>query len=198
MLEASIHSFHENLRLSDPDVVYIGRGNASKGLSASIWANPFKVADNSPAARQAALLAFRGYIAKNWPLLRRVHELRGKKLVCWCSPLPCHGHILAALASAVSLHGTECPRCAAVGKKVLLEATPFFRRDPREIGGYAKCPACTFYKFGGVGFCDIENPEVKLDLMPAKIEPPAPRIKAVPEPEKQAKKKSEDEFSLSV
>jgi hypothetical protein len=28
-------------------------------------------------------------------------ELRGKRLVCYCHPLPCHGDVLAELADAV-------------------------------------------------------------------------------------------------
>ena len=27
-------------------------------------------------------------------------ELRGKRLACYCAPLPCHGDVLAALADA--------------------------------------------------------------------------------------------------
>jgi hypothetical protein len=39
-------------------------------------------------------------------LLPRIHELRGRSLVCWCKPLPgrpdvpCHGDVLLELANA--------------------------------------------------------------------------------------------------
>jgi len=32
-------------------------------------------------------------------LLQDLGELKGKDLVCWCSPLPCHGDILLELAN---------------------------------------------------------------------------------------------------
>jgi hypothetical protein len=28
-----------------------------------------------------------------------LHELRGKDLVCWCAPKPCHGDVLLRLAN---------------------------------------------------------------------------------------------------
>jgi hypothetical protein len=32
-------------------------------------------------------------------LINDVHELRGKDLVCWCAPEPCHGDLLLKLAN---------------------------------------------------------------------------------------------------
>ena len=32
-------------------------------------------------------------------LMEQIHELRGKDLVCWCAPLPCHANILLELAN---------------------------------------------------------------------------------------------------
>jgi len=32
--------------------------------------------------------------------LARISELRGKDLVCWCAPKPCHADILLELANA--------------------------------------------------------------------------------------------------
>jgi Domain of unknown function (DUF4326) len=29
-------------------------------------------------------------------------ELRGKTLVCWCAPLPCHGDVLVELANLMA------------------------------------------------------------------------------------------------
>jgi hypothetical protein len=31
--------------------------------------------------------------------LTALPELRGRDLVCWCAPLPCHGDVLLELAS---------------------------------------------------------------------------------------------------
>jgi hypothetical protein len=31
-------------------------------------------------------------------LRHNLHLLRGRRLVCWCAPAPCHGDVLAELA----------------------------------------------------------------------------------------------------
>jgi hypothetical protein len=69
--------------------VYIGRG--------SIWGNPFA---NMP--RDAAIDHFREWIATQPQLLARLHELKGKRLGCYCSPKRCHGEILAELADELT------------------------------------------------------------------------------------------------
>ena len=75
--------------------VYIGRANPRNGLSASIWRNPFK--------GPRAIERYRKYIkapAQAW-LRKRLPELRGKVLGCWCRPQECHGDVLAELADKV-------------------------------------------------------------------------------------------------
>jgi hypothetical protein len=32
-------------------------------------------------------------------LIKEVHQLRGRDLICWCAPLPCHGDVLLRLAN---------------------------------------------------------------------------------------------------
>ena len=71
--------------------VYIGRANGRFRRSASKWHNPFKGAD--------AIELFQEYLGNKPELLDRIPELRGKLLVCWCHPQPCHGHYLAQLAN---------------------------------------------------------------------------------------------------
>ena len=36
-------------------------------------------------------------------LLARLPELKGKRLICWCAPLRCHGDVLHRLANAPAL-----------------------------------------------------------------------------------------------
>lgn len=36
-------------------------------------------------------------------LLARLHELRARRLACWCSPEPCHANVLAELVEADAL-----------------------------------------------------------------------------------------------
>ena len=86
-----------------PDAVYVGRP--------SKWGNPFRIGEKHPADghridRNEALELYRNAL----PLMLQARrddgtiildpgELRGKDLVCWCSPLPCHADILLELAN---------------------------------------------------------------------------------------------------
>ncbi len=67
--------------------VYIGRG--------SKWGNPFIV--NIHGSRALVIKKYRTYILGNEGLLKDLHELKGKRLGCFCKPLPCHGDVLVQL-----------------------------------------------------------------------------------------------------
>ena len=69
--------------------VYIGRG--------SKWGNPFVVGRDG--TRDECIYHYERYLRAKG-LHRQVYELRGKDLVCFCSPEPCHGDILIKLANA--------------------------------------------------------------------------------------------------
>ena len=80
-----------------PDAVYVGRP--------SKWGNPFRVGMRHngiilnrkgviSAHKDHLLLSTEGHI-----LTSQIKELRGKDLVCWCAPLPCHADILLELAN---------------------------------------------------------------------------------------------------
>ena len=71
------------------DSVYIGRP--------SKWGNPFIIGKHGN--RNEVIAAYRKYIEHSPKLLADLSELRGRHLVCWCSPLPCHGHVLLELAN---------------------------------------------------------------------------------------------------
>jgi len=56
----------------------------------SIWHNPHK--SKNPTGD------FKTYITtKNQELLKRLPELKGKTIGCWCKPKPCHGDIIVSL-----------------------------------------------------------------------------------------------------
>lgn len=76
--------------------VYIGRRWTMGGwnLPGSIWANPFAVKQYG---RERALMEYENYIRTNPELIRRLPELRGKVLGCFCKPEACHGDILVKL-----------------------------------------------------------------------------------------------------
>lgn len=88
--------------------VYIGRG--------SLYGNPFSHREDSKAAvivedRESAIEGYRMWITGeigtaefpelgDWPRPTReqVIALRGRTLVCYCAPKPCHGEVLLELA----------------------------------------------------------------------------------------------------
>jgi hypothetical protein len=80
--------------------VYIGRAMPQFGLSGSKWANPFKLHQIGATfeARKEAIAQYERYLHDSG-LIDHVHELRGKDLVCWCSPSSCHGDVLLRLAN---------------------------------------------------------------------------------------------------
>jgi len=70
--------------------VYIGRP--------SPWGNPFVIGRDGD--RDEVIEKFRVYLVNNPELLNRVRvELRGKDLVCFCSPEACHGDVLLYYAN---------------------------------------------------------------------------------------------------
>jgi hypothetical protein len=81
-----------------PGAVYIVRRNTRYGLLASKWANPFKPRDGSN--RDEVIAQYRAWVCHQPELMARLPELRGRDLVCWCAPLPCHGEVLLELANS--------------------------------------------------------------------------------------------------
>ena len=71
------------------DAIYVGRP--------SKWGNPFTIGKDGD--RDAVIVAYMAWFALNKTLRNDLHELRGKDLVCWCVPLPCHADILLELAN---------------------------------------------------------------------------------------------------
>lgn len=82
-----------NIKTDEYDV-YIGRpGRGQDGY----FGNPFILMPWQK--RGATLEVYRQYFydkIKIFPeFKRRVHELKGKRLGCFCAPEPCHGDIIA-------------------------------------------------------------------------------------------------------
>jgi hypothetical protein len=80
-----------------PDYVYVGR--AGRGHD-GYFGNPFML--SATETRERVIARFRAYandrIAHDPIYAQRVRALRGKTLVCFCAPQPCHGDVLAELA----------------------------------------------------------------------------------------------------
>jgi hypothetical protein len=72
--------------------VYIGRPTK--------WGNPFKISPSM--TREQVVHAYRRWIMDPAQAQLRDdarRELRGKVLVCWCAPRPCHGDVLLEIAN---------------------------------------------------------------------------------------------------
>jgi hypothetical protein len=69
--------------------VYIGRPGK--------WGNPFGIGKDGN--RAEVIAKYRAYLEGNSALMAALPELRGKDLVCFCAPAPCHGDILLSMAN---------------------------------------------------------------------------------------------------
>ena len=85
-------------------VRYIGRTCNRFKLKESLFSNPFledKEKKKNDGTREEVIEKFRLMLRSTPELVKQARlELRGCLLACWCSPLPCHGDILAAIANA--------------------------------------------------------------------------------------------------
>jgi protein gp37 len=76
-----------------PGAVYVGRQvrdrrTGAVRFAASKWANPFRTVEE-----------YRSWLVRHPYLVTDLPELRGKDLVCWCAPAPCHADVLRQLAN---------------------------------------------------------------------------------------------------
>jgi hypothetical protein len=71
------------------DAVYVGRP--------SKYGNPFPIEGDN---RDEVIEKYRQYLrGKPWLVAMIKQELRGKDLVCWCTPLACHADVLSEIAN---------------------------------------------------------------------------------------------------
>lgn len=69
--------------------VYVGRP--------SKWGNPFVIGRDG--SREEVIEKYRKWLKTRPHLLAALPELRGKDLVCWCAPKPCHADVLIGEAN---------------------------------------------------------------------------------------------------
>lgn len=80
--------------------IYIGRANTKLGLEQSPWANPIRLHEDTPEAREAAIDQYRKWLVESTTGKNMLHYLpilQGKTLVCHCKPKACHGDVLIEL-----------------------------------------------------------------------------------------------------
>lgn len=68
--------------------IYVGRP--------SKWGNPFRIGYDG--TRDEVISRYENYLGESG-LIDDIAELRGKDLVCWCAPKPCHADVLLRLAN---------------------------------------------------------------------------------------------------
>lgn len=72
------------------DAVYIGRP--------SKWGNPFEVGKDG--TREEVIKRYWDMLYTKPDLVDQIKaELKGKDLVCWCAPRPCHGDVILEVAN---------------------------------------------------------------------------------------------------
>jgi len=77
---------------SDYDV-YIGRP--------SKWGNPFIVGKDG--TLEEVIAKYKNRLLKNKELMASLHELKGKRLGCFCKPKLCHGDVLVELINDMDI-----------------------------------------------------------------------------------------------
>jgi len=83
------------------DAAYVGRASPRRGLAGSAFANPYRV--DVDGTRDEVIELYRDWLLDRPELLDRLRELRGRRLACWCRPLPCHADVLIELVDADEL-----------------------------------------------------------------------------------------------
>jgi hypothetical protein len=102
------------------NAVYIGRGRGSK------LGNPFVIGRDG--SRAEVIESFNHWIVRQRHLREAISELRGRDVVCFCAPQPCHGDVLLRLANCE--HSTFRDRSAS-----LRHLVPVIERYLRDRGG---------------------------------------------------------------
>jgi len=97
-----IHNVRGRRHPPGPGELYVGRRSGKWGAGgkwgADKWGNPFIVGRHGD--RDECCDKYAKWILEQPALLADLHELRGKTLLCWCSPQRCHAETLVALANS--------------------------------------------------------------------------------------------------
>lgn len=115
----------------EPFDVYCGRGSRSLGLSASKWANPFRIGRDG--TREQVIAKHKRWMLTQPELLAALEELRGRTLGCHCAPQACHCDTLLELANAPRKRHE--PAASAAGTPSL-SASPSSNGKPHAFLGY--------------------------------------------------------------
>lgn len=82
-----LNMYHTGKKVPE-GAVYIGRPTK--------WGNTFEIGKDG--TREEVVAKYEAWLRNNPKLLEEAKsELRGKDLICWCAPRPCHGDVLLRL-----------------------------------------------------------------------------------------------------
>lgn len=91
--------YNKHRKDAPQDAVYVGRPTK--------WGNPFSHLPSTAAkfkvkTREEAIQRYTQWLFSKEPseFQQIKQELRGKDLVCWCAPKPCHADILLEIANS--------------------------------------------------------------------------------------------------
>ena len=62
------------------------------------WGNPFFIGRDG--TREEVIEKYREWIMTQPQLLTQLPMLKGKRLGCYCAPMPCHGNVLKEITDA--------------------------------------------------------------------------------------------------
>jgi len=89
-----------NIRYEEYDVYIVRTGRGQDGY----FGNPFILSAGEP--RGSSLDKYRVYfyerLKTDAEFRRRIYELKGKTLGCFCKPYPCHGDIIAEYLNSLN------------------------------------------------------------------------------------------------
>lgn len=92
-----VNFYHIGKKIPD-DAVYIGRENKALNLTGSKFANPFAMKESTNEERDRVVDKYKVWLWKAIESEEITRDdllaLKGKKLVCYCSPKKCHGDVL--------------------------------------------------------------------------------------------------------
>lgn len=81
------------------------------------WGNPFKIGRDG--TREQVIEKYEAWLMANPKLLDAARrELRGKDLLCYCAPLPCHGDVLLRIANDERSNAKTVGPDAALSRQV--------------------------------------------------------------------------------
>lgn len=90
MENLKVKNYKDIVKITDNDV-FIGRP--------SKWGNPFIIGKDGN--RKDVIEKYKVWFWKQENLIKDIVELKGKNLICYCSPMACHGDFLLEISNSI-------------------------------------------------------------------------------------------------